>query len=291
MSKKVEEKKAPKRAPIDDAPASNSALDPGTGSNRVNTRNITIYGPAKSRKTGACKEFPRGRTKWLISDPNCVPTLRALKRLPHPNDLYPVRSLGEAVEFLEKALGIAVERGRDALGIDTLIIDSDTQFADWHQAAVAADTNQRFMGEDEKNNGWQQFNAQFGRYLDLKALLSEHINVISICHTKPGAKPGKTTFGGLNLPPQMAGKAERLANWVLFKSFIEINETDTASTPNECLIKTGPEGSHRYFDSSLWLKPVEGWFASANLENPELAELDRVGGDLYALMKEEGLLE
>lgn len=222
---------------------------------------------------------------------NCIPTLRALKRLPHPSDIYQVTSLGAAVEFLEKVLALATEKGKGALGIDTLIIDSDTQFSDWHQAAVAADTNQRFMGDDEKNNGWQQFNAQFGRYLDLKALISSYIHVISICHTKPGAKPGKTTFAGLNLPPQMAGKQERLANWVLFKSFTEVNETDIGEVPNECLITMGPDNKKRYFDSSIWLKPIEGWFASANLENVELAELDRVGGDLYALFKEEGLLE
>lgn len=292
MSKKTTEKAAARKpTPIDDAPASVSELDAGTGSARVTTRNVVIYGPAKSRKTGACSNFPRGRTKWLVSDPNCIPTLRALKRLPHPNDIYPVNSLGQAVEFLEKVLALAVEKGKVALGIDTLIIDSDTQFSDWHQASVAADTNQRFMGDDEKNNGWQQFNAQFGRYLDLKALISEHIHVVSICHTKPGAKPGKTTFAGLNLPPQMAGKQERLANWVLFKSFTEVNETDISEVPNECLVTMGPDGKKRYFDSSLWVKPIEGWFASANFENPELAELDRVGGDLYALFQEEGLLE
>jgi hypothetical protein len=275
----------------DEAPASESMLPAGTASGRIHTRNIIIYGPAKSRKTTTCSTLPRGRTKWVMSDSNCLPTLRALRRVPHPNDQYPVKSLDQAIELVDKCLEIVEEHGRSALGIDSMVFDSDTQFSDWHQAHIARESGQRFLGDNDKDNGWQAFNARFGYYLDAKARLSEHINVISICHTKPGAKPGKTTFAGLNLPPQMAGKAERLANWILFKTFSGVEETDIGDVPEEFREETGEGDNRRYWQNCLWLKPIEGWSASFSAENEELQKLDRVPGDLYELMKRDGLLE
>ena len=56
-------------------PLKPSLMKAGTGSTRVDTRLIVLYGAPKARKTTSAS-FLTG-SKWVISDPNAIPTLDA----------------------------------------------------------------------------------------------------------------------------------------------------------------------------------------------------------------------
>lgn len=266
-----------------------SALRPGKGSQRVKARRILIYGPPKSRKTTAVSTLPIGRTKWLVSDPNTVPTLVALGRLPADEDIYEVTSLEESKELVKEMLKLVEEQGVESLGIDFLVDDSLTQYSDWHQKKVAEETGQRFMGDAGDGTGWQQFNAEFGEYLDdLVRLTHAGITVVSIAHSKDKLPKGKGEWGCLNLPPQMAAKAARLSNWILFKTFEEKVPEDENNPPSGEYIsaETDPSGKTSYYESILWTKPCGGWNASVN----SLRLNHRECGDLVKLLEKDGLL-
>lgn len=265
-----------------------SQLRPGGGSKRIKTRLITIYGPPKTRKTTACAGLPIGRTKWLISDSNCVPTLRSLDRLPADEDIYEVASLTEAVELTNEMVKLAQEQGVEALGIDFLVGDSLTQFSDWHQKAVAAETGQRFMGDAGNGAGWQQFNAEFGNLLDNFTLLSQlGVTVVLICHSKDKLAKGKGEWAVLNLPPQMAAKVGRLSNWVLFKQFEELVVAEGEPEPEGPLVEVVErEGKKWYFRNALRTVPLDGWTASINSLKFDPDE----PGDLAKLLEKDGLL-
>lgn len=282
-------KKGTAGEPSNERTPTTSALRPGGGSKRIKSRNILIYGPPKSRKTTAAASLPIGRTKWLISDPNCVATLRALGRLPADEDLYEVDSLKAANELVEEMLTIAREQGADALGIDWLVNDSLTQYSDWHQKVVAAETGQRFMGDAGDGSGWQQFNAEFGDFLDNLALLTQlGVSVVSIAHSKDKLPKKKGEWACLNLPPQMSAKAARLSNWILFKTFEEkVQEGDDPPSGPFISAETGEDGKTAYFESVLWTKPLDGWNAAVNSLKLNHAE----AGDLATLLKKDGLLE
>jgi hypothetical protein len=296
---KPEAKSEPKPEP---AAASVSSMPKGSGSRRVQTRVITLYGPFKTRKTGCLSYLPLGRTKWITSDPNCVPTLSALGRLPHPDDLYEVTSLEALREFLEDTLKLAekaLEEKKDprkVLGIDFLVLDSWTQFFDWHQQFLTKATNQRYMGESTDNNGWQRFNAEFGECLDLWAALGRYITVISIVHAKDKFDPKKGEFASFSLSPAMAQKLGRLSNWILFKGFTQVLDDDEIVRIKDLIEKDDPEGDYftlveergetKAYEEILYTKPAHGFVASVNSLKLRSEE---PGRDLLALLEKDGL--
>jgi hypothetical protein len=265
-----------------------SQFRPGGGSKRIKSRLITVYGPPKTRKTTAVSTLPIGRTKWLISDSNCIPTLRSLNRLPADEDIYEVSSLTEALELTGDMVKLAQESGHDALGIDFLVVDSLTQFSDWHQRKIAMETGQRFMGDAGNGTGWQQFNAEFGELLDNFALLSQlGVTVVTICHSKDKLARGKGEWAVFNLPPQMATKVGRLSNWILLKLFEEVVPEDEDNPPSGPLIEEVERaGKKWYFRNVLRTMPLDGWTASVN----SLALDPDEPGDLAKLLEKDGLL-
>ena len=278
-------KKKRDEVPEEEVLPSLSKLTPGKGTKRKKTRFIGMFGVPKTRKTGSCSTLPRGRTKWLISDPNCIPTLEALKRLPHDDDIHECQSLTEALAFTNEALDLAEKDGADALGIDYLVVDSATQFSDWHQQDIAKQTNQSFMGETKENNGWQQFNAEFGRFLDNLAKLTSYCTVIVIGHIKESAFKKKGQYASLSLPPQMAEKLARLTNWLLYKTFDEIIENTETLEANDFITVEEEGETKRFFESVIWTKPVGNILASVNA--PEMNTKEP--GDLYKMLQKANL--
>jgi len=268
-----------------DAPASNSKLRAGSGTKRNKTRLIVVYGQPKTRKTTSVSTLPLGRTKWLAADSNCVATLDALGRLPHNDDIYEVKSLNEAVELTNEMLDLA-ETAPDALGIDFLVVDSFTQFSDWQQQDIAKETAQQFLGE-RAGEGWQQFNASFGRFLDNLASLTRYITVVGISHMKESAFKKKGTNATLSLPPQMAEKLARLANWLLYKTFEEKVDVADGFEGDEYISVVETRGEKRYFESILHTQPVGNAVATVN-SFKLLAE--EPGDDLTKLLEKDGLL-
>lgn len=265
--------------------ASKSKLKPGIASRRVKTRFIVIYGPAKSRKTGACRNLPRGRTKWLISDPNCIPTLTALGALPHPDDTHEVSSLAAARSFVGEALDLVEKEGVEALGIDFLVVDSITQFADWHEDDVAQATGQQWLGQNTKDGGWVRFNAEFGKLLDDLTTLSKHITVVAIAHAAKAVDLKKGEWSGIALRPAMMLKLSRLANWLLFKELKTFNPPDDLKEDEYITIKE-ERGQRVAYENIIHTRPVGLWQASANAQHLNAEE----PGDLAKMLEKEGLL-
>lgn len=269
------------------APSSTSMLTPGKGSRRVKTRLITIYGPAKTRKTGCLRNLPRGRTKWLVSDPNCLPTLRALDALPADADLHEVTNLHEARAFLAECLDVAEKHGAEGLGIDVLALDSITQFSDWHQQDVAKGTGQRWLGDNAKSNGWQQFNAELGAFLDDLAALARYITVIVVAHSAQKPDLAKSEWSGIALTPQMSLKLGRLSNWVLYKTLRRWEPTlEEAVASDDYVEVTEARGRQVATESILHTQPYYLWMASCN--SPHV--LAEEPADIVVLLTKDGLL-
>ncbi len=278
------EKKAPTQGP---AKASVSKLPKGGGTNRDTNRIITIYGGFKTRKTTSVSTLPMGRTKWLVSDPNCVPTLKALGRLPHPDDIYEVNGVPKLRELLETFLQVAEAEGKEALGIDYLVLDSATQLSDWHQAQVARDTGQRFLGDNKSENGWAQFNAEFGACLDLFAMLAAYCHIVIIVHAKAKFDLKKGEFSSFSLSPGMSERLGRMSNWVLLKSFTEVVDdeklAEAKAKPDD------PYYSHEndlVYEDIFYTKPQSGWVASVNSLKMNAEE---PGRSLLALLEKDGI--
>lgn len=271
------------------APATQSILEPGGGSHRSGKRFIIIYGAPKARKTTSVSKLHGRRVKWLISDSNCIPTLEALGRMPAPSDIYEVRGLQDAKDFCVKILNAVEEHGVDKLGFDILVADSLTQFFDWHQEEVARVTTQRFMGENDKNNGWQQFNAEYGMFLDLLAQVAQYVTVIAIGHSKE--KPNGKDWAGLNLSPAMAIKAGRIANWVLYQTMTStsIGEPTDADMEGDLFtsVKKMSDGSAKVTEVVIHTTPQGPFIASVNAKNLE----DQEPADMDYILVKEGLLE
>jgi len=268
-----------------DAPPSNSKLRAGTGTKRNKTRFITIYGLPKTRKTTSCANLPLGRTKWLAADSNCIATLDALGRVPHPDDIYEVNSLMDAIQLTNEMLDLAEREGGEALGIDWFVVDSATQFSDWHQQDIAKETTQAFLGE-RAGEGWQKFNAEFGKFLDNLAALTRYCNVVVIGHMKESAGKKKGTYATLSLPPQMAEKLARLTNWLLFKTFEEKLEIDEGFEGDEYISVEEVRGEKRYYESVLHTRSLGNILASVN----SFALSAEEPGDLVKLLEKDGLL-
>lgn len=291
MASKKKEASAPTRT---QHVASVSSLPPGTGTNRVSTRLIGIYGPPKSRKTGSCAYLPMGRTKWLVSDSNCAPTLDALDRMPAPDDFYEFKTLEEIIDWLRAFCTMAASDGTDVLGIDYLVVDSLTQYAEWAQRDIAEATNQSYLGEKKgwDENGYQAFNAKYLTFLDLLATAARYVTVIAIAHSKElKEKQKKGEFGGLNLSGQMSTAFGRKCNWLLLKTF-EVLGDDGSTAEDEMTQKvTEPDGTVVFERSILWTKStVDGYTATANLKAAN-RERARWPGDIRVLLRAEGLMK
>ncbi len=267
-------------------PNSVSLMEAGKGSTRVKTRLIVLYGGPKVQKTGSCSTIKGA--KWIVSDPNTIPTLDALDRLPPDKDIYEVTSLKETRAVILKMLEVCEKNGPEALGCTAVIKDSATQLVDWHQQDVARETNQRFMGDVKNNNGWQQFNAEFSAFIDDLGLLSKYITVIVICHAKEKMDLSKGDWAGLNLPPQMALKMGRTANWVLYQSKRSYTAGEK-DKPDEYVRLSEPDqnGVRKAVEVVIHTETNGLWLAAANGRNLKAEE----PGDMAALLRKEGLLE
>lgn len=287
MSAKKPAQKSPP-APVEEAIPSESALTPGSGTRRVVTRLITIYGPPKSRKTGSVAFLPMGRTKWLVSDSNCAATLTALGRMPHKNDFYEVKSLVEASDFLRQVLQVVDQKGVEALGIDYLVVDSVTQLHEWHSADVAAETNQTYLGEAKgwDSNGYQKFNATFLQFLDLLSSVAQYITVIAIGHSQDlREKQKKGVFGGLALGEKLSTALGRKSNWILLKDWRR--RPDDGSAESDTLKRVdGEDGEPVLEEDVIYSAPiVEGYHACCSLPDPADQKRARWPGDLRVLLR------
>lgn len=267
--------------------ASPSKLKPGTGSRRVKTRFVVLYGPPKARKTTSASTLNTARTKWIVSDSNTLPTLAYLNRVPPDENIYEVTSVPEARAIVEEAIELAEKEGADALGVDSVVVDSATQFADWHQEDIAKMTGQRFMGENSKNNGWQQFNTEFGQFLDRLAMLARHVNVILICHSKEKVDFSKGEWAGVNLSPQMALKTGRLANCVFYQTCKDI-VVDEKVKPDDFIqnIVENRDGSRSGKEVIINTQTTGLNIASSNISGLAAEE----PGDLQKIFEKGGLL-
>jgi len=265
-------------------------LSPGMGSKRSETRFVVVYGAPKCRKTTSASTLPK-RTKWIVSDSNCVPTLKALGRMPSDPDIYEVvgltgdprsGSLG-AHDLVEEMIAAATDG--NMVDVPAVVIDSVTALCDWHQQDVAKATSQRYMGENPKNNGWQQFNSEFGAFIDAVAELSRHVTVVMIAHAKEKADAAKGDWNGLNLPPQMALKLGRSANWVLFQSISSGAVTEGTVEDDFTQIVTTGRGEKRAITVTIYTANVGLWIAGVNAVQLGPEE----PADLLKLFQKEGL--
>lgn len=299
----IASKKSPVRATT--AAASSGSKFKGKGSRRSKNRLILVTGFPKTRKTTAVSSLPLGKTKWLASDSNCAATLTALRRMPHPDDFHEVSSLGEAVQLTNEMLD-AAEAGED-LGFEFLVCDSLTQFSNWHQSDIAKDTAQSYLGE-QAGQGWQQFNADFGKFLDNLAQLTQYVMVVAIGHTKAGFEKKKGGNASLSLPPQMAERAAQLANWILYKTLEELVEVPEDTVADEYISVVNVRGEKHYFESILHTVPSGPIIATTNCSHVPECECgictngEKDGevqltlraqevGDLMVLLKRDGLVE
>jgi hypothetical protein len=283
------------------AASTGSKLPAGKGSKRSKTRLITIYGSEKSHKTGSlAKLIGKGRrVKWVLPDSNSIPTLAAMGSLPADEDTYEFLQLSEFREWLDTVLTIAETEGAEALGIDDLVYDSATQHSDMYQQAVAKATGQKFLGEVKEDNGWVQFNAEFGLILDLLAALSAYVNVFVIVHAKAKFDPKKGQYSSFSLSPAMAAKLGRLSNWILYKRLSEVYDEgekmrivkEVGPSPWYVTVTdpSDPENLDRMrvYESVFHTRPVDNWIAS--VESPALAA-EEPGTDITLMMEKVGLM-
>jgi hypothetical protein len=259
-----------------------SALKAGTGSKRVKTRVITLYGPPKTGKTTAASTLPIGNTKWLITDQNCIPTLDSADRLPPDEDIYEITSLSQAKNLLLDMIDCAKE---DSLGRDYVVFDSLTALADIHQTELARLTGQRFLGDNQKNNGWQLYNAEFGTVMDILSDLGRYVTVVCIAHSAAKSDPTKGDYHGLNLTPKMAERAGRTGNWILYMTATSTSAEDGDEDTEFSQILETPSGKRR-IERVIHTVPVGFWPAAASSR----VKLDpEEPPDIYKLLKKAGL--
>lgn len=257
-------------------------MEPGKGSKRVQTRVVYLYGAPKVGKTYCVASLPPEDTKWIISDSNSVPTLASADRLPPDENIYEVGSVMEAKQIVDKMITAAEQ---DGLGASYVVLDSITALADFHQQDVAAGSGQRYLGDNPKTNGWQQYNAEFGSLLDLLAVLGRFVTVVIIAHAKEKGEMSKGQFNGLNLSPQMALRAGRTGNWILYQETLSaMAEEGDTETEFSQIIDT-PSGKRR-ITRVLHTVPYGAMFASTNSMRPLEAEEP---ADLAKLLAKAGL--
>lgn len=201
-------------------------------------------------------------------------------------------------EFLDNALKLcedAVTEGRDPrkeLGVDFLVLDSWTQFSDWHQQDVSKATGQRFLGDNDKDNGWQRFNAEMGTCLDLWAALGRYVTCIGIVHAKEKFKKEKGEYASFSLSPAMAMKLGRLSNWILLKTLDEVVDDDIKQTafdhPEDLRFSILEDrGEKLVYEDLFYTRTTNGWLASVNSMKMQPTE---PGRDICLLLEKDGLL-
>ena len=257
-------------------------MTPGKGSERINSRLIVVYGGPKCRKTTSASHLTGA--KWIVSDANCIPTLTALGRLPPDEDLYEVDGIAAGRQVTQEAIKIAEEHGSKALP-PAFVYDSITQFQDWHEQDVAQATNQRFMGDNKKEGGWQQFNAEFGSFIDEIGVLSRYVTCVVIAHAKEKSDGSKGEWAGLNLKPQMALKLARTANWVLYQSIRNFAAAESDQSDEFVNVWKDVNGNLRGTEVIINTQTVGFWTAAVNARHLEPEE----PANLAAILKKEGL--
>ena len=262
---------------IDDA--ASAAVPRGTGSTRTKTRFVAVYGPPKCRKTTACSTIKGA--KWLISDSNAIPALDSLGRLPPDDDIYELTSVDEACDI---ALKLADAAAAGKLKIPAVVLDSMTQFSDWHQQDIAQATGQQWLGQDAKNNGWQRFNQTFFKLIDALVTLSKYVNVIAICHAKEKFEASKGDFHTLNLPPQCATKLGRSINWMFYVTLRSTLATGSEKASKFIEIVKTADGN-RVVEHAIHTQPMGLWPASGD---PRLDLMEP--GDMNAILRKVKLI-
>ena len=273
-------------------PSLPSLMAPGTGADSEDSLFIVLYGAPKVEKTTACSTIPNA--KWIVSDPNAKPTLRALGRMPRKENFYPCKSLVEAREILGKAIDIAQTNGPKALGCTAVVVDSLTQFFDWHQEDVAKATGQSFLGQNKKENGWNQFNVEFGRLIDDLAVLSQYIPVIALAHAASKMDFSKGAWSGLSLSPKSAEKVGRMASWVLFQTKKSFDVEEDVKPSDFVRVETMPSGARRATELIIHTQQVEMWTVACSSMRDEDSR-PRLNAeepaDMYRLLIKEGILQ
>lgn len=266
--------------------ASPSKMKPGSRALRAEKRLIVVYAPPKTGKTWALKNI---KAKWIVADSNAIPCLAACGKLPPDEDTYEVSSLAEARTVTADALKVCEEHGPQALGVDAVIVDSLTQIQDWHKEDVAIGTSQRWLGDNMKNNGWQQYNTEMGRLIDDLVRLSRFVHVIFVCHAAPKPDLTKGQWAGLSLNPVIAEKVGRAVNWLLFMTARELSEAEAKGfeADDPFIQKMKVRNGFRYIERIIHTVPVGGaWHAAAGATKLSAEEPP----DLQAMLEKEGLL-
>src|ERR1051326_6158456 len=111
MAKKKTAEAEPVRALTSVAAPTGSTFQPGKGAARAGKRFVILYGAPKSRKTTSVSTLHGRRVKWLVSDSNCIPTLEAMGRLPHGDDIYELPNITEAKTLVQQMLDHVVANG------------------------------------------------------------------------------------------------------------------------------------------------------------------------------------
>lgn len=277
---------APKKSIQASRTASPSKMKPGSRALRAEKRLIVLYAPPKTGKTTALRNL---KAKWLVADPNCIPTLAASGKMPPDEDTYEVSSLAEARTVTADALDVCEKHGPAALGVDAFVIDSLTQLQDWHKEDVAVSTSQRWLGDNMKNNGWQQYNTEFGRLVDDLVRLSRFVHVIGVCHAAPKPDLNKGQWAGLSLNPAIAERVGRSVNWLLFMSARELTEAEAKEFEDgdPFIQKMKIRGGFKYIERTIHTTPVGGaWHAAVNATKLGAEEPP----DIQAMLEKEGLL-
>ena len=235
-------------------------MEAGAGSTREGNVIAGLYGVPKCRKTTSCSFLESA--KWVVSDSNAVSTLRSLNHLPPKKDIYDVDGLVAA----RSTLGKMIEAGeKGGLGVSNVVFDSLTQISDWHQQDVAKATNQRFLGDNSKDNGWQLFNNDFGLLIDDLATLGRYANVIIILHAKEKANIAKGENHGFNLGPAMALKFGRVINWILYQTCTSRTATEKEKDSKFGEIVEDADGTRVLTETVIHTRPCGLWAASADI--------------------------
>lgn len=221
-----------------------------------------------------------------------IATLRALGRLPAKKHLYKVSGVLECKELCYKMLDAIEQKG---LKIPAVVLDSMTTLNNWHQADVAKDHGQKYLGQrlSAKQDGahWQDFNSSMGGLIEALSQLSKKTHVVVICHATEKSDVSKGVWHGLSLTPKVAERMAQTANWVLYATTEsrmigdgEPTEDDEFST----VVESGSKNARvkTRITRTLYTQPIGIW--TVKCANRQLRAEEP--NDVAALLKKEGLL-
>lgn len=247
---------------------------------------IVVYGPPGTGKTTACEKLPLG-TRWIITDSNTAATLQARGTLPPAKHTYSnVKDLASAKDLVYRMLDAIEKKG---LRIPAVVLDSLTALNDWHQQDVAREHGQQWMGQNQKESHWQNFNTSMGNFIDALGALAKRTHVIVICHAGEKFDSKKGQWSGLSLTPKMQERMSRVANWVLFAASESraLGEGETSEPDAFSEIVTSRDGFKSRVIRTLHTKPVGNWITKCANRNLDPEEPN----DVAAILRKEGLLE